>query len=129
MGKNIHYKRLYLTEEAPICQGRLRLDLGYNAATCVAANILEGRYIYPEAFYQATKELCKECTLIRKIIPKDLVKIKMTKEDYRVHRKRAKEESPHLSLDFTLGTTLQESNWVTFPTSMPSKLPFSSTMD
>jgi hypothetical protein len=42
---NIHYKQLYLAEEAPICQGQLRSDLGYNAATCMAVDILEGRYI------------------------------------------------------------------------------------
>ncbi len=39
---NIHYKRLYLAEAAPICQGQLRSDFGYNAATRVAADILEG---------------------------------------------------------------------------------------
>ena len=51
----------------------------------MAADILEGRYEYPEDFDQATRELCKECALIRKIIPKNLVKIKMTKEDYKAH--------------------------------------------
>ncbi len=30
---SIHYKRLYLAEETPICQGRLCADFGYNAAT------------------------------------------------------------------------------------------------
>ena len=90
---NIHYKRLYLAEAAPICQGQLRSDFGYNAATQVAADILEGRYEFPENFDQATRELCKECTLIRKIIPKNTVKIKMSKEDYVEHWKRAKEET------------------------------------
>ena len=41
---NIHYKHLYLAEEAPICQGQLRLDFGYNTVTCITVNILEGRY-------------------------------------------------------------------------------------
>ena len=90
---NIHYKRLYLAEEAPICQGQLRTDFGYNAATRVAAEILEGRYVYPDNFDQATREICEECALIRKIIPKDSGKIKMTKEDYVAHWKRAKEET------------------------------------
>jgi hypothetical protein len=76
---NIHYKQLYLAKEAPICQGQLRTDFGYNAATQVAADILEGRYVFPEGFDQATQELCKECAIIRKIIPKNSVKIKMTK--------------------------------------------------
>ena len=90
---NIHYKRLYLAEEAPICQGQLRSDFGYNAATQVAEDILEGRYEFPEDFDQATRELCEECALIRKIIPKNSVKIKMSKEDYAAHWKRAKEET------------------------------------
>ena len=46
----IHYKRLYLAEEAPICQGQLRSDFGYNNATRVEADILEGRYEFPENF-------------------------------------------------------------------------------
>jgi hypothetical protein len=59
----------------------------------VAADILEGRYEFPENFDQATRELCEECALIRKIIPKNSVKIKMSKEDYVAHWKRAKEET------------------------------------
>ena len=90
---NIHYKRFYLAEEAPICQGQLRSDFGYNAATCVAEDILEGRYEFPEDFDQATRELCEECALIRKLIPKNSVKIKMTKEDFIAHWERAKEET------------------------------------
>jgi hypothetical protein len=58
----------------------------------VAADILEERYAYPEDFNQATQELCKKCALICKIIPKNSVKIKMTKEDYKAHWKCAKEE-------------------------------------
>jgi hypothetical protein len=90
---NIYYKRLYLAKEAPICQGQLRSDFGYNAATQVAVDILEGKYAFPENFDQATQELCEECALICKIIPKNSVKIKMSKEDYIAHWKRAKEET------------------------------------
>jgi hypothetical protein len=73
-------------------------DFGYNAAICIAVDILEGRYMYPEEFDQATKELCKECALICTIIPKNSVNIKMTKEDYRAHWKQAKKET---SLSFS----------------------------
>jgi len=59
----------------------------------VAADILEGRYEFPENFDRATRELCEECALIHKIIPKNSVKIKMSKEDYVTHWKRAKEET------------------------------------
>ena len=47
---NIHYKRLYLAKEASICQRQLHSDFGYNAAMRVAADILEGRYEFPENF-------------------------------------------------------------------------------
>jgi hypothetical protein len=54
---------------------------------------LDGSYIYPEEFDQATKELCIECTLICKIIPENSVKIKMTKDNFILHWKKAKEET------------------------------------
>ena len=90
---NIHYKRFYLAEEAPICQGQLREDFGYNSSTHTAALIQDGSYTYPDDFDQATKELCIECALICKIIPENLVKIKMTKENFITHWKKAKEET------------------------------------
>jgi hypothetical protein len=83
----------------------MRTDFGCNAATRIAADILEGRYMYPEEFDQDTKEMCKECALIRTIIPKNSVNIKMTKEDYRAHWKRAKEETSSPSQASILGTT------------------------
>ncbi len=118
---NIHYKRLYLAKVAPICQGQLCLDFRYNAATRAAADILEERYEFPENFDQATRELCEECALIRKIIPKNSVKIKMSKKDYIAHWRRAKEETSSSRSGFTLGTTWPESNPSTSPTSTPSK--------
>jgi len=91
---NIHYKRFYLAEEAPICQGQLRQDFGYNATTVTTALILDGSYIYPEELFdQATKDLCIKCALTRKIIPENSVKIKMTKENFILHWKKAKEET------------------------------------
>jgi hypothetical protein len=81
----IHKKRFHLAEEAPVCHGQLRQDLGYNAVSETARTILDGTYVYPASFDQATKELCEECALIRQIIPKDSVSIKITKEDHKGH--------------------------------------------
>ena len=81
----IHKKRFHLAEEAPVCHGQLRQDLGYNAVSETARAILDGTYVYPASFDQATKELCEECALIRQIIPKDSVSIKITKEDHKGH--------------------------------------------
>ncbi len=90
---NIHYKRFYLAEEAPVCQGQLHKDLGYNPVSSMAHAILDGTYDYPETFDEATKELCRECALIRQIVPKDSIGIKMTKEDHWGHWRTAKEET------------------------------------
>jgi hypothetical protein len=81
----IHQKRFHLAEEAPVCHGQLRQDLGYNAVSETARAILDGTYVHPASFDQATKELCEECALIRQIIPKDSVSIKITKEDHKGH--------------------------------------------
>jgi hypothetical protein len=90
---NIHYKWFYLVEEAPVCQGQLCKDLGYNAVSSTARAILDGTYAYPGTFDEATKELCRECTLIRQIVPKDSVGIKIMKEDHWGHWRTAKEET------------------------------------
>jgi hypothetical protein len=51
---NVHYKHLYLADEAPICQGQLRRNFGYNAATKTAVDILDGTYVFPDKFDNAT---------------------------------------------------------------------------
>ena len=89
---NIHRKRFYLAEEAPICKGRMRGDLGYNAVSPTAQGILDGTYEYPEDFDTATRGLREECALIRQIIPEDSVGTKMMKEDFILHWKKEKEE-------------------------------------
>ncbi len=61
---NIHRKRFYLTEDAPICSGPLRGAFGYNSVTPTAKAILEGTYNYPPDFDEVTKEILQECTLI-----------------------------------------------------------------
>jgi hypothetical protein len=57
---NIHRKRFYLTEAAPVCNGHLHRMFGYNATMITAQRILEGRYSFLEGFGQATREICKE---------------------------------------------------------------------
>ncbi len=98
---NIHRKRFYLAEEAPICKGRMCEDLGYNSVSPTAQAILDRTYEYPEDFDAATRELCKECALIRQIIPADLVGTNMMKEDFMAHWKRATEETSSLHSGLT----------------------------
>jgi hypothetical protein len=45
---NIHQKRFFLAEAAPICTGKLRGQFGYKAVTRTAKAILDGTYVYPD---------------------------------------------------------------------------------
>ena len=53
----IHRKRFYLAEQAPIFQGSLRGDFGYKSCPPTAKKVFEGRYEYPEGFDLTTREL------------------------------------------------------------------------
>jgi len=79
---NIHCKRFFLAEEAPICSGPLRGQFGYNAITKTAKAILSGQYTYPPDFDQATREICEECARICCMIPQDTISTHVSKEDY-----------------------------------------------
>jgi hypothetical protein len=72
---NIHCKRFYFSEEAPMCTGPLRVRgiFGYNSITPTARDIMEGIYYYPPEFDEATKEILQECALICLQVPKNLV--------------------------------------------------------
>ncbi len=41
---NIHWKRFFLAEVAPACNGQLQGLFGYNAVTIMAQRILNGAY-------------------------------------------------------------------------------------
>ena len=51
---HIHRKRFHLAKNAPICSGGLCGQFKYNAVTKTAKQILDGTYIYPPDFDQAT---------------------------------------------------------------------------
>jgi hypothetical protein len=78
---NIHQKPFYLAEEAPMCSGLLRGYFGYNAVSPIAKMILNRSFEYPPDFDEATKEILQECARIRLLVPKDLVRIGITRED------------------------------------------------
>jgi hypothetical protein len=100
---NIHYKCLYLEEEAPVCQGQLHKELGYNAISDTTRAILNGIYTYLEDFDEATKKLCKGCALIRQIVLKDSIGIKITKINHWEYWRKAKEETSSFKLGMYFG--------------------------
>ncbi len=79
---HIHHKHFFLVENAPICSGRLHGRFRYNAVIKTAQAILDGTYVYPPNFDQATKEICKECARIQAMIPQDSLDTLITKEDW-----------------------------------------------
>ncbi len=79
---NIHRKRFFLAKDAPICQGKLRGWFGYNSVSETAGAVLDGTFVYPNNFNEATKEICRECAAIRALIPINLLNILITKENW-----------------------------------------------
>jgi hypothetical protein len=76
---NIHRKRFFLEEAAPIRNSILRGQFGYNNATTkTARKVLGGSCNNPPEFDQATHEICKECAGMRCIIPKNSLDIIIT---------------------------------------------------
>ena len=69
----IHGKRFYLAEQAPICQERLREEFGYMANTPAAEQVLDGTYQVAGDKHMGTLELFDEIARIRSQIPKNLV--------------------------------------------------------
>ena len=65
----IHDEQLYVAEHAPICQGRLRGEFGYQAVMPAARRVLDCTYNYTEDFDPPTKDLLDECARVRTIIP------------------------------------------------------------
>ena len=77
---NIHCKRFFLAEVAPICSGDLRGRFGYNSTTRTAKAILNGTYEFPPDFDQATREILMECARIWEMIPINSLNTLITKE-------------------------------------------------
>jgi hypothetical protein len=90
---NIHRKRFYLAEEAPICSGSLRGTFRYNPVTPTAEAFLEGTYQYPPEFDEVTKEILQECALICLQVPNNSVSTTITPDDWSNHWRRAQEET------------------------------------
>jgi predicted transcriptional regulator len=90
---NVHRKRFFLAEAAPICKGELRDSFGYNADTGAGEAVLSGTFEYSEDFELATKKICHEVTRIRECIPQDSVEDIVRKGEWQKFWRRAKEDT------------------------------------
>jgi hypothetical protein len=79
----IHGKRFYLAEQAPIRKGKLRGDFGYMTNTKAAQELLAETYVCPEGTDSGTIYLFEEVAWLRLIIPANLVSTIMRKNGWR----------------------------------------------
>ena len=91
--EEIHGKRFYLAEQAPICKGRLRGDFGYMANTRSAQSVLSGTYEYPDDIHQGTKDILEEIGEIRSIVPKNSVSTDLRRPAWKEKWRGSKEKT------------------------------------
>lgn len=89
----IHGKRFYITEQAPICQGKLRGNFGYMANNGAGRAVLNGTYQCPEGTDEGTINLFREIAHIRSIVPKDSVDTSITRQRWVDHWRPKKEKT------------------------------------
>lgn len=82
---NIHRRRFYLAEEAPICQGTLRGEFGYSANTAASRAVLLGEYTPTHDIDSATNEVFEACARIRNTVPPNSVSDRITGGDWSRH--------------------------------------------
>jgi hypothetical protein len=89
----VHNNRYTMAGEAPICKGELFWDFGYVANTQASTAVLEGMYVAPHKSDDDMRELFAEITAIRQTIPKDLVVMSITPEQWKAYWKMVNEET------------------------------------
>lgn len=87
----IHQERYHLAEEAPICQGRLRGEFGYNATTPAGNAVLQGTFNPPYLIHEGTLQLFKAIADIRRIIPPNSVQPIISCQEWQDAWRRKKE--------------------------------------
>ena len=91
--REVHQTRYHMAEEAPICQGKLRGEFGYNADTLAARQVLSGQYEFGEDFHEGTKRLMESIADIRQQVPIDSVDTIITREVWQQKWKKKKEQT------------------------------------
>ena len=89
----VHPKRYFLAESAPICKGCLKGDFGYLATSHSEKKVLNGTYAFPDNMDEVTKEICKEVARICQMIPKDSASFLITKETWQTKLSKSKEDT------------------------------------
>eukprot|EP00956_Cyclotella_meneghiniana_P027276 scaffold60862_cov41-Cyclotella_meneghiniana.AAC.6 len=90
---NVHQSRYHMAEEAPICQGKLRGEFGYNAETIAARQVLEGTYQFGDDFHEGTRRICEAIADVRGMVSEDSVDHIISREIWQQKWRKKKEET------------------------------------
>ena len=91
--EKIHRERYHLAEEAPICQGYLRGEFGYNANTPAGEAVLNGTYSPLPDTHHGTQLLFQAISQIRDLIPPNSVAQIITRRDWQYTWKHKQEST------------------------------------
>ncbi len=99
----IHGKRFYLAEQAPICKGKMRGEFGYMANTDAGRAVLSGTYPLPSVEDIGTREIMKEIACLRQLVPENSVDLRVRHTKWQAKWRKANEttSSSHSGLHFS----------------------------
>jgi len=89
----VHEKRYTLAGEAPICNGELFQNLGYQANTKASKAVLDGTYEAPTTSDKATRDLFAEIAAIHHLISENSMPIVITPEQWKQYWRVINEET------------------------------------
>jgi hypothetical protein len=89
----IHRKRFFSAEDAPICKPALKVLFGYQSRTRVARKVLKGEFLFPPDFDEPTKALSLACIRMREAVPKNSVSSIIRRQEWSEGWKRAREDT------------------------------------
>jgi hypothetical protein len=92
MWSNIHRKRFYLAEQAPICAGTLQEEFGYNSNMVATEQVLKGEYLLEQPIDAATQELLATAE-IRKGVQENMILTNITHRQWADFWGKSKEET------------------------------------
>ncbi len=99
----VHEKWYTLAGEAPICNGELFQDLGYQANTKASRVVLDGTYEAPTTLDRATRDLSAEIAATQRLIPENSVPIVITPEQWKQYWRVINEETSLSELGIHFG--------------------------
>jgi hypothetical protein len=110
--KKIHQECYHLAEEAPICQGRLGGEFGYNANTLSGEAVLNGTYEPPLGTHGGTTSLFQAIAELSRTFPPNSIAQIITREDWQNtwRKKNENTSSSHSGLHFGHYISGAESN-------------------